>query len=271
MPSSCSVFWCNSDKRKNAGSGIRYFGFPRNRELQQEWIRACDRPDDINVADVVVCSKHFKEVDYQMKYQLFGKDNTKYHRLLKKDAVPSLLLSPDADDDANDEGLLHNASFLSSMSGRVSVASTSSRPSRECEEDTDVSSLSSMCGKVSDASTEAFPDRESEVDRQQQDLLHDVSSLSSTSGRGSGTASVGTSFCESELAKELYITANSFKDMDLGLDPPSELYDEEEGEREKTASSRAGPTRTAHLTHWADRYKLSLGDSRQSETDVGRL
>ncbi|KAK4315489.1 hypothetical protein Pmani_013404 [Petrolisthes manimaculis] len=43
------------------------------------------------------------------------------------------------------------------------------------------------------------------------------------------TASVGTSFCESELAKELYITANSFKDMDLGLDPPSGLYDEEEG------------------------------------------
>ncbi|KAK4316548.1 hypothetical protein Pmani_012323 [Petrolisthes manimaculis] len=35
----------------------------------------------------------------------------------------------------------------------------------------------------SDASTEAFPDRESEVDRQQQDLLHDVSSLSNTSGR----------------------------------------------------------------------------------------
>ncbi|KAK3887884.1 hypothetical protein Pcinc_008034 [Petrolisthes cinctipes] len=175
-----------------------------------------------------------------MKYQLLGKDNTKYHRLLKKDAVPSLLLSP--------------------------VASTSSRPSRECEEDTeeeglllDVSSLSSMCGRVSDASTEAFPDRESEVDRQQQDLLHDVSSLSSTSGRVSdasssassgrlskeedgqqqdflhdasslsSTASVGTSFCESELAKELYITANSFKYMDLGLDPLSELYDEEEG------------------------------------------
>ncbi|KAK4299194.1 hypothetical protein Pmani_028512 [Petrolisthes manimaculis] len=94
MPSSCSVFCCKNDKRKNAGSGIRYFGFPRNKEVQQEWIRACDRPDDINVANAIVCSKHFKEVDYRMKYQLLGKDNTRYHKLLKKDAVPSLLLSP---------------------------------------------------------------------------------------------------------------------------------------------------------------------------------
>lgn len=93
MPSSGAVLCCCSDKRKTAGSGIRYFRFTKDKQLQQQWIRACDRPDNINIVNAIVCSRHLKE-DYQMKYQLLGKENTKYHKLLKKDAVPSQFISP---------------------------------------------------------------------------------------------------------------------------------------------------------------------------------
>ncbi|XP_050699598.1 uncharacterized protein LOC126987007 [Eriocheir sinensis] len=95
MPSTCAVLWCSNDRRKTQGTGIRYFYFPKDNERQKQWIRACDRPDDLNVKSCLVCSKHFREEDYSMQYKLLGHYQGPRHRtLLKETAVPSLFLSP---------------------------------------------------------------------------------------------------------------------------------------------------------------------------------
>ena len=48
MPSNCSVFGCHNTRTQTAGSDIRYFRFPRAKELRQRWIHSCCRTDSIN-------------------------------------------------------------------------------------------------------------------------------------------------------------------------------------------------------------------------------
>ena len=90
MPSVCAAYGCNNNKDKTKGSGIRYFGSPKD----VLWLNLCRRADNINVKNAVVCSVHFTKDDYNddMKSRLLGIESPKNKRLLKKDAVPSLSL-----------------------------------------------------------------------------------------------------------------------------------------------------------------------------------
>lgn len=94
MPSNCSVYACNNSRKKTAGTGIRYFSFPKEKHLRCQWIHACCRADVINADNAVVCSVHFTNSDYRddMKHRLLGIEAPKRQRALKDNAVPSLLL-----------------------------------------------------------------------------------------------------------------------------------------------------------------------------------
>ncbi|XP_076056682.1 uncharacterized protein LOC143034471 isoform X2 [Oratosquilla oratoria] len=94
MPNNCSVFGCNSTKRKTAGLGIKYFKFPKEKYRRQQWIQACYRGDVFNVDNAVICSMHFTSSDYKddLKHRLLGTEAPKSYRPLTDTAVPSLNL-----------------------------------------------------------------------------------------------------------------------------------------------------------------------------------
>lgn len=95
MPNNCAVRWCQNTKRKTKDTGIRFFRFPREKYLKDEWLRRCGRGDDLNADNAVVCSVHFLTADYDipLKYRLMGYKTPKNLRTLKEDAVPSINLS----------------------------------------------------------------------------------------------------------------------------------------------------------------------------------
>ncbi|XP_045132619.1 uncharacterized protein LOC123516916 [Portunus trituberculatus] len=132
MHSSCSVLWCYSDKRKTAGNGIRYFRFPKNDEIRKQWVRACDRVDDFNLKNAVVCSRHFTPNDCarDLKYEFLQTEVPRRKRSLKEEAVPSLFLTQDecsaqetTNNDVDDVGLIQDVSY---------VSCTSSSETNEC-------------------------------------------------------------------------------------------------------------------------------------------
>ena len=96
MPSNCAIYGCFNTKKKvkRLNQNIRFFRFPRDEILQHAWIQACRRSDKINTDHAVICSVHFCKEDIadDMKSRLLGIERPKNHRILKKDAVPSLSL-----------------------------------------------------------------------------------------------------------------------------------------------------------------------------------
>ncbi|XP_045106025.1 uncharacterized protein LOC123501322 isoform X2 [Portunus trituberculatus] len=94
MPNNCSVLGCNNTKRKTAGSGIKYFKFPKEKNHRQQWIQACSRGEVFNVDNAVICSMHFTSSDYKddLKHRLLGTEAPKSYRPLTDTAVPSLNL-----------------------------------------------------------------------------------------------------------------------------------------------------------------------------------
>lgn len=93
MPSNCSVYGCNNYARKT-GNTVRYFRFPKEESVRNQWVTCCRRTDKINTKYAQICSVHFNEDAYadDLKYRLLGIKKPKNQRVLKKDAVPSLLL-----------------------------------------------------------------------------------------------------------------------------------------------------------------------------------
>ena len=94
MPCVYAVHACFNTKVKTAGTGIRYFGFPKNAHNRDVWVNLCRRADSSNPKNAVICSVHFTKDDYidDLKSCLHGIENPKNKRLLREDAVPSLHL-----------------------------------------------------------------------------------------------------------------------------------------------------------------------------------
>lgn len=83
----CAISGCkNNTKRKN--ENINFHIFPTDKDKQKQWIEVCGK--NVNVKYARICSSHFKKDCYTLKDNLM---NTKKYRKLKKDAVPTLLLS----------------------------------------------------------------------------------------------------------------------------------------------------------------------------------
>lgn len=83
---------CNN-RKKSCLNSIKFFRFPRDERLSKIWITLCKRNDNFNVNTARLCSKHFRESDYQrnLKHELLNYKPNNY-RKLKFDAVPSLFL-----------------------------------------------------------------------------------------------------------------------------------------------------------------------------------
>ncbi|KAK3895348.1 hypothetical protein Pcinc_000938 [Petrolisthes cinctipes] len=100
MPGNCAVYGCYNTQKKTAG--VRYFRFPKEKEIRQRWIHSCCRSDNVNADNARVCSVHFDDCDYEddMKSRLLGIATPTKQRTLKNDAIPSLLLPQGTTDEA---------------------------------------------------------------------------------------------------------------------------------------------------------------------------
>lgn len=86
------MFGCNSDYcAKNFDKSIRFYTFPKNNV--DLWVNACCRSDVFNVKSARICSKHFKQSDFErnLRHELLNYVPPKGPKL-KADAVPSLCL-----------------------------------------------------------------------------------------------------------------------------------------------------------------------------------
>ena len=46
-------------------NGISYHIFPKWKDLQRLWLRACRRKDFVNLKTAAICSRHFKPEDFE--------------------------------------------------------------------------------------------------------------------------------------------------------------------------------------------------------------
>ncbi|KAL1489557.1 hypothetical protein ABEB36_013510 [Hypothenemus hampei] len=88
----CAVFGCNCDNKskKNPISGVKFFHFPKNKDLAKKWLHATGRKDKVNLKNACVCSKHFSESDFKenLQHKLLNYTPARY-RGLKEDAIPN--------------------------------------------------------------------------------------------------------------------------------------------------------------------------------------
>lgn len=94
MPSKCSVFGCNNRQSKASDRKIRFYRFPRDDHFRRVWALLCRRSEAFRGRRAVVCSDHFAEDDFidDMKSRLLGIESPPNKRLIKPNAIPSLLL-----------------------------------------------------------------------------------------------------------------------------------------------------------------------------------
>jgi hypothetical protein len=90
MPN-CAVFGCLNHNKKTKGTDIKYFRFPKQVDLANQWINACCRADKINLQNASICSQHFEESCFEvpLKQRLLNY-NPKNARYLKTDSVPTI-------------------------------------------------------------------------------------------------------------------------------------------------------------------------------------
>lgn len=87
MPHHCSVPMCSSDTRLEKCKGVSFHSFPKNEQLQQQWIQNIRRDvgKDFNLnSHTRVCSLHFEQSCYEVPVA------GQIRRRLKKSAVPTI-------------------------------------------------------------------------------------------------------------------------------------------------------------------------------------
>lgn len=93
----CAVFGCNNASGREkidseTGSVISYHKIPSDKSLRKSWINRLSRKDWEPTKNAVVCSIHFKPIDFEpdMYSRIMGTDSRP--RRLKNGAVPSMFL-----------------------------------------------------------------------------------------------------------------------------------------------------------------------------------
>ncbi|KAG0432097.1 hypothetical protein HPB47_021160 [Ixodes persulcatus] len=97
----CSVIGCPNSRRRGKevlGADVKYFAFPKNESLRQQWIAAVRRDDsplkeDARLHSARLCSEHFSDDCFDLSAQLrarFGFSRRSAKSKLKPDAVPSI-------------------------------------------------------------------------------------------------------------------------------------------------------------------------------------
>lgn len=65
----CAVASCKSSNKKNDEDIISFHTFPKDPLLLRKWIQFCKRKDKWNPHTSRICSKHFKDSDYELNFQ----------------------------------------------------------------------------------------------------------------------------------------------------------------------------------------------------------
>ena len=145
----CAVYGCNNYSRKTKGSAIRYFTFPKNNDLQGQWIVACKRKDSFDLTYATICSVHFSEECFvtPLKHTLL-QYSPKNFRNLKEDAVPSLQL-PSTKTLPNSQDRherLHKRQRVNLVRSLIVSANSSNanNSSEKCERNADVNNCNSV-------------------------------------------------------------------------------------------------------------------------------
>lgn len=88
----CAVMGCTSNNNKRSKNilDLRFFRFPRDKQVCEQWILKCYQKFKFNVKTSRLCSRHFVESDYCLKEKLLKLPQNKWK--LKSDAIPSLHL-----------------------------------------------------------------------------------------------------------------------------------------------------------------------------------
>uniref|UniRef100_A0A6P7GZB7 Uncharacterized protein LOC114344850 n=1 Tax=Diabrotica virgifera virgifera TaxID=50390 RepID=A0A6P7GZB7_DIAVI len=90
----CAVAGCLSDnQKKNGDKSVRFHGFSKDLALEKLWVITCCREDKFNTKTSRICSKHFKQEDFErnLQHELLQYESKKGPKL-KSDAFPSLHL-----------------------------------------------------------------------------------------------------------------------------------------------------------------------------------
>lgn len=88
----CAVYGCNSNNQKREfKKPVRFYTFPKDNV--NLWVNACCRPNKFNAKNARICSRHFKDSDFErnLAYELLNYLPRK-GRKLKPNAVPTLCL-----------------------------------------------------------------------------------------------------------------------------------------------------------------------------------
>lgn len=88
----CAVVGCsnNNNKKSKDVSDCRFFRFPKDKQVCEQWILKCYQQHKFNVKTARICSDHFLESDYCLKEKLLKLPQNKWK--LKCDAMPSVRL-----------------------------------------------------------------------------------------------------------------------------------------------------------------------------------
>ncbi|VEN46707.1 unnamed protein product [Callosobruchus maculatus] len=88
----CAVMGCsnNNNKKCNVVPDCRFFSFPKDKKVCDQWILRCYQKHKFNIKTARICSDHFLENDYCLKEKILELPQNKWK--LKSDAVPSVNL-----------------------------------------------------------------------------------------------------------------------------------------------------------------------------------
>lgn len=88
----CAVFGCSNNNKKKDHL-VRFYRFPKQKNVSQLWINACCRQDKLCTKSARICSKHFTENDFERNLQHELLDYVPKHGpKLIQNVVPSLFL-----------------------------------------------------------------------------------------------------------------------------------------------------------------------------------
>ncbi|KYN26732.1 hypothetical protein ALC57_03899 [Trachymyrmex cornetzi] len=78
--------------KKIEGSKIKYFTFPKQSEIAEQWRKACGK-DNVNVQNGKICSKHFEDACFvkPLQQQMLNYSPARAKKL-RSDAIPTLYL-----------------------------------------------------------------------------------------------------------------------------------------------------------------------------------
>lgn len=83
MPAYCSVADCMSNSKTSKNQGIQFHRLPKSAEYAEKWVKFCSKKQSSVYRNGFVCSRHFRDEDYDV-IRIALTEDTKPKKILKK-------------------------------------------------------------------------------------------------------------------------------------------------------------------------------------------